>query len=144
MMQFAGGELLSPEYLTRDASIAFLFGLRNAMRTVGHLMVQRMGPPPTDDEFMGMADYIVESFHDLLAGDSESIFGSNSSRGSHYPSREYFMAGTPEGRVKSVHEGGATPTNDFNDEVKEDAGAFPRMQVEQLRAWHQELKDARL
>ena len=54
------------------------------------------------------------------------------------------MAGTPEGCVKSIHEGGATPPNDLDDEVEEDAGALPRMRVEQLRAWHQELEDARL
>ena len=85
MTQLAGGELLSPEYLSRDALTAFPFGLRNAMRTAGHLAVQRMYPPPTDDEFVGMADYIVESFYDLLVGDSESIFDSDSSRGSHHP-----------------------------------------------------------
>ena len=52
------------------------------------------------------------------------------------------MAGTPKGCVESVHEGGATPPNDLNDEVEEDAGALPRMRVEQLRAGHQELEDA--
>ena len=52
------------------------------------------------------------------------------------------MVGTPEGHVESIHEGGATPPNDFDDEVKEDAGALPRMWVEQLRAQHQELEDA--
>ena len=52
------------------------------------------------------------------------------------------MAGTPEGRVKSVHEGGATPPNNLDNEVEEDAGALPRMRVEQLRARHQELEDA--
>ena len=54
------------------------------------------------------------------------------------------MVGTPEGRVESVHEGGATPPNDLDDEVEEDVGAIPRMRVEQLRARHQELKDPRL
>jgi len=86
MTQLAGGEPVSLEYFTQDASIAFLFGLRNAARIVGHLVVQHMYPPPMDDEFMGMADYVVESFHDLLAGDSESISNSDSSRGSHHPS----------------------------------------------------------
>ena len=52
------------------------------------------------------------------------------------------MADTPEGRVESVHEGGVTPPNDFDDEAKEDVGALPCMRVEQLRARHQELKDA--
>ena len=54
------------------------------------------------------------------------------------------MAGTPEGHVESIHEGEATPTNNFDDEVKRDAGAPPRLWVEQLRAWHQELEEARL
>ena len=74
-----------------------------------------------------MADYVTESFHDLLTGDLESISDSDSSRGSHHPSQECFVAGTPEGRVESVHEEGATPSNDFDDEVEEDAGALPRM-----------------
>ena len=52
------------------------------------------------------------------------------------------MAGTPEGRVESVHEGGATPTNDPDDDVEGDAGAPPRLRVEQLRARHKEIKDA--
>ena len=46
------------------------------------------------------------------------------------------MVGTPEGRIKSIHEGGDTLPNDLDDEVKEDAGALPRMWVEQLRAQH--------
>ena len=39
MMQLAGGEPLSPEYLTQDAPTAFSFGPRNATRIVGHLVV---------------------------------------------------------------------------------------------------------
>ena len=97
-----------------------------------------------NDEFVGMTEYVVESFHDLLAEDSESLSDSDFSRGSHHPSQEYFMIGTPEGRVESVHEGGATPLNDLDDEFEEDAGALLRMRLEQLRIRHQELKDARL
>ena len=52
------------------------------------------------------------------------------------------MAGTPEGYIESIHEVGDTPTNDVDDEVEGDAGALPRLWVEQLRAWHQELKEA--
>ena len=37
------------------------------------------------------------------------------------------MAGTPEGRVESIHEGRATPPNDLNDEVEGDAGAPPHL-----------------
>ena len=83
---------------------------------------------------MGMTEYVVESFHDLLAGDSESLSNSNFSRGSHHPSRECFMAGTLEGCVESIHEGGATPPNDLDDRVEGDAGAPPHMRLEQLRA----------
>jgi hypothetical protein len=52
-----------------------------------------------------MTDYVLESFHDLLAGESEVISDSNSSGGSHHPSWECFMADPPEGHIKSVHDG---------------------------------------
>ena len=84
----------------------------------------------------------MESFHNLLMEDSESLSNSNSGRRSHHPSRECFMASTLEGCVESIHEGGATPPNDLDDEVEGDAGALPRLWVEQLRARHRELKDA--
>ena len=93
-----------------------------------------MHPSLTDDEFVGMIEYVAESFHDILVGDLEMIFDSNSHRGSHHPSQECFMVGTPEGCVKSVHEAGATPMDDPDDEVKGDARASPRLRVEQLRA----------
>jgi hypothetical protein len=59
----------------------------------------------TDDKFMGMTNYIAESFHDLLVGNSEVISNSGSSRGRLHPSRECFIAGSPEGHVESVHDG---------------------------------------
>ena len=127
MTQFAGGEPLSSEYLIRSASTAFPFGLSNAAETVCHLVAQRMHPSPMNDEFMGTTEYIIESFHDLLVGESESPSDSDSSRGSHHLSREYFMEGTPEGYIESIREGGATPTDDLDDEVKGDAGALPRL-----------------
>ena len=52
---------------------AFPFGQRNAAETIGHLVAQRMHRFPTNDEFVGMTEYVVESFHDLLVGDSESL-----------------------------------------------------------------------
>ena len=73
---------------------------------------------PTNNEFMGVIEHVVESFHDLLAEEPESPSGSDSSRGSHHPSHECFMTGTPEGHVKSVHEGEAAPTNDLDDEAE--------------------------
>ena len=54
------------------------------------------------------------------------------------------MAGTLERYIKSIHEGGATPTDDLDDEVEGDAGAPPHLRVEQLRARHQELEEERL
>ena len=58
------------------------------------------------------------------------------------PLYECFMAGTLEGHIESIHEGEATPTNDLDDEVERDVGALPRLRVEQLKARHQELKEA--
>ena len=142
MAQLVGGEPLSLEYLIRSASIAFPFGLRNAAEIDGHLVARRTPLSPTNDEFVGMTEYVTESFHDLLAGESESPSGSDSSRGNHHPSRECFMMGTPEGHVESIHEEEATPTNDLDDEVGRDVGAPPRLWVEQLKARHQELKEA--
>ena len=54
------------------------------------------------------------------------------------------MLGTPEGCIKIIHEEGATPTDDLDDEVEGDAGDPPHLRVEQLRAWYQELEEARL
>ena len=54
------------------------------------------------------------------------------------------MANTPEGYIKSIHEEEATPMNDLNDKVEGDVGALPHLRVEQLKARHQELKEARL
>ena len=144
MARLTRGEPLSPEYLPWSAPTTFLFGLRNVARTIGHLVAQRVHPSPMNNEFVGTMDYVMEYFYDLLVGDIESISDSDSSRGSHHPSQECFMAGTPEGCVESIHEGAATPTNDHDDDVKGDVGASPRLQIEQLRAWHKEIEDARL
>ena len=118
MVWLAGGEPLSSEHLIRSAPTMLLFGLRNAVGTVSHLVAQRMVPPPMNDEFMGVIEHVAESFDDLLAEEPESLSGSDSSRGSHHPSCECFMAGTPKGYVKSIYEGEATPTNDLDDEAE--------------------------
>ena len=101
MAQLVGGEPLSSEYLIQSALTALPFSLRNAVETVCHLMAQGTSPSPMNDEFMGMTEYVVESFHDLLVGESESASDSDSSRGSHHPSHECFMVGTPEGTSKA-------------------------------------------
>ena len=117
-------------------------GLRNTADTVGHPVAQHTPPSPTNDEFVGMTEYVVESFHDLLAGESKSPSSSDSGRGSHHPSHECLMVGTPEGHIKSIHEGEATPTNDLNDEAERETVAPPCMPVEQLKARHQEIEEA--
>ena len=142
MTQLTKGEPFSLEYLIRSASTALLFGLHNTTETIGHFMAQRIPRSPMNDEFVGMIEYVMESFHDLLTEESESPSGSDSSRGSHHPSRECFMAGTLEGHVESVHEEAATPTNDLDDDVKGETGAPPHLRVEQLKAQHQELEEA--
>ena len=106
------------------------FGLRNTAETDGHPVAQRMPPSPTNDEFVRMTEYVAESFHDLLMGESESPSGSDSSRGSHHPSHECFMADTPKGHIESIHEEEATPTNDLEDEVKGETRALPYLWVE--------------
>ena len=81
MTQLAGGEPLSPECLIRSAPTALPFGLCNAAETIGHLVAQHTPSSPMNDEFMGMTEYVMESFHDLLMGELESPSNSDSSRG---------------------------------------------------------------
>jgi len=89
-------------------------------------------------------EHVVESFHDLLVEEPESLSGSDSSRESHHPSRECFMTGTLEGYVESICEEEATPANNLDDEVEGGVGAPPCLWVEQLKARHLELEEARL
>ena len=117
MAWLAGGEPLSPKHLIRSAPTVLPFGLRNAAGTVRHLVAQRMIPPPTNDEFVGVIEHVAESFHYLLTEEPESSIGSDSSRGSHHPSRECFMTGTLEGHVESIHEEEATLVNNLDDEA---------------------------
>ena len=89
---------------------SFPFDLRNAVATAGHLVALRMVQPPTDSEFVGVIEHDMESLHKLLTEEPESSSSSDSSMGSHHPSRKCFMAETSEGHVESVSEGEATPT----------------------------------
>jgi hypothetical protein len=99
MAWLIGGDPLSPEHLIWSTPTMLPFGLRNAAATVSHLVAQRMVPPPTNDEFMGVIKHVVESFQNLMVEELELLSSSNSSRGSHHPSRECFMMGTPEGHI---------------------------------------------
>jgi hypothetical protein len=93
--QLSRGEPLPPEIMTGSIPTVFLFGLHNVAQDVERLIALCFDSLPPDTEFMGMMDYISESFHDLLAGESEAIFDSNYSGGRHHPSRECFMADPP-------------------------------------------------
>ena len=110
------------------------FGLHNAIATASHLVAQCMIPFSTNNEFMGVIEHITESLHGLLAEELGSPSGSDSSRGSHHPSRECFMAGTPEGHVESVSADDATPVGNLDDGTKGGTVAPPHVGVEQLRA----------
>ena len=106
------------------------FGLCNTIETVGHLVVQRMILSPASNEFVGVIEHVTESFHNLLAEEPESLSSSDFGRGSHHPSHECLMTGTPEGHVKSIREEEATPTNNLDDEVEGGVGAPIRLRVE--------------
>ena len=100
-------------------------GLRNAIETVGHLVAQRTILSPANNEFVGMIESIMKSLHGLLAEEPESDSGSDSSRGSHHPSQECFMAGTPEGHIESVSTEEATPVGNLSDKTK--GGQWPHL-----------------
>jgi hypothetical protein len=107
----------------------FPFGLLNAAKDAHRLVVAPFGSSPTHGEFMGMMDYISESFHDLLPRESEAISDSGSSGGSHQPSRECFMARVPEGSVEDAHNG-ETPPSGPNDGARERNRAPPPARLE--------------
>ena len=107
--------------------MAIPFGLHNAIETDSHLVAQRAPPFSANDEFMGVIEHVAESFHVLLTEELELPSGSDSSRGSHHPSHECFMIGTPKGHVERIHEEEATPMNDLDDKVKGDTGAPPHL-----------------
>ena len=112
---------MPPHPLSRTLHMAcldvFPFGLRNAAATVSHLVAQRTIPSPVNNEFMGMIKSVMESLHGLLVEGPRSDSGSDSSRGSHHPSRECFMTGTPEGHVKSIPMEEATPAGYLGDKI---------------------------
>ena len=110
------------------------FGLRNTAATISHLVAQRTIPSPMNNEFMGMIESITESLHDLLAEGPGSDSGSDSSRGSHHPSRECFMMGTPEGHVESISGEETTPVGNLGGATERGTAAPPHVGVEQLSA----------
>lgn len=49
------------------------FGLHNSAVVISDYMAWWMHQLPTDDEFMGMADWVTESIYDLLEADSDTL-----------------------------------------------------------------------
>jgi hypothetical protein len=123
--QLSGREPLSPKIPARDIPMRFPFGLRNTAEDAHHLAAVHFGSSLTNGEFVGMMDYISKSFHDLLAGEPEAVLDSGSSGGSHHPSRECFMAGVPEGRVKDTHSRETPPSGPY-DRARDRNQASPR------------------
>jgi hypothetical protein len=109
MAQLARGELLSPGSVTRNAPIAFSFYLRNAARTIDHLIAQCMHPSFANDDFTGMMDYVAKSFHYLLVGDSEVISDSNSNGGPITPRVNASSQALLRGTSKVSTMGGSLP-----------------------------------
>jgi len=95
-----------------------------------------------NNEFVGMIESITESLHGLLMEGLGSDSGSNSSRGSHHPSRECFMAETPKGHVESVSAEETTLAGNLGGGTEGDTAAPPHVGVEQLRAQKWEINEA--
>ena len=83
---------------------------------------------------MGTIEPDTETLHRLLMEEPGSFSSSDSSRGSHHPSWEYFMAQTPEGHVESVSREEVTPTNNPDGRSEEEMTTPSRLRMEQLRA----------
>jgi hypothetical protein len=109
MTQLAGGEVISPDFLARDASTALPPGFRNAAGTVASLVARGQMTTPNDIEFVGMVNHIRDSIFDILSTDSGSISDSCSSERGYDPMRECFMPSTPEGHISSTGDSGENP-----------------------------------
>ena len=121
---------LFPEGSSQSAPTAFPFGLRNATATAGHLLALRMVQPPMDSEFVGVIEHDLETLYGLLTEDPESSSSSDSSNGSHHPSRECFMMQTPEGHVQNVSEEETTPTGNPDTRIEAEMIAPSHVRME--------------
>ena len=95
----------------------FPFGMGNAAQCTHRHELQRGPSHPEESELVGMVEFIADSDDDLLTEDSLLGSDSGSCTGSHHPSLECFMIGTPEGYVEeaedtSRHSRDHTPPSD--------------------------------
>ena len=133
---------LSLEHSARSAPTMFPFGLRNATATISHLVAQRTIMSPSNNEFVGMIKSVTESLHGHLAEGLGLDSGSDSGRGSHHPSREFFMAETSKGHVESASKKEVTPVGNLGDRAEGRMVAPPHVGVEQLKDQKWEINEA--
>ena len=104
-VQLSWGEPISANILTKDppppGGVHFW-----AAQVIQHHATLRMTPDPSDIEFVGVKDYVSESFHDLLDGASESLSDSDSGKACHYLSYRCFVVNTSDGHMSN--DGGGT------------------------------------
>jgi len=100
----AGGYPIPPNVMADHAVATFLPGPGNAARRTRHHMAHHVITHPGGTEIVGMAEFTSASDVDLLETDSSLGSNSDSSCGNHHPSRECFMAGTPEGHVGDLED----------------------------------------
>jgi len=95
----------------------------------------------TNTEFIGMADYVSESVHNLLTDPSESLSSSGSNEASHHPSHECFMEDSHSAHtVNDARE--ATPPIDPGNEPNNSSQASPAPRPDHLRDRAKELNQA--
>jgi hypothetical protein len=113
-------------------------------------MAQRFRPSPINDEFVGVADYVMKLINDLLVSDLESFSDLASSQGSYHPLRECFMVEivddtrqevTPEGHIVNANDGAPhggnrsppCPVNGHGATADVEVPPYPRMNQLQER-----------
>ena len=89
-----------------------------------------MVQPPTNSEFVWVIEHDPETLYGLLAKEPESSSSSDSSKGSHHPSRECFMMQTPEGDVQSVSREETTPTDNPDARIEAEMAAPSHVRME--------------
>jgi len=102
--QLAGGNPISSDAMLDHATKSFPFGMENATQCMHRHMVQHGPTHPNDSELVGMVELVADSDDDLLAEDSLLGSDTRSCTGSHHPSLECFVTGTPEGYVEDAED----------------------------------------
>ena len=102
--QLAGGDPIPPNVMADHAVTALRLGPGDAAQHTRHHVAQCVITHTGGAELVGMAEFASASEDDLLETDSSLGSNTDSSRGSHHPSRECFMAGSPKGHVESLED----------------------------------------